>query len=283
MKWSAKVAKGPLHGLRVLDLGSGTGRFSEGFRELGAKVTRIDNDPQFKDVPDTQTRDIFGLEVKRRQYDVVVAGPTCGPFTFLTGDDGDLWAHAPPGLKYDNSPFGKAAREGWYPFYGPRLPIHSTSMLGCALVMRCREIIDRVKPRYFFIENPQGGLQTMGFMRDLVKVTVTYCQYGERRMKPTTIMGQFPPQWKPKTKCKNGDGCHIQAKRGTDAPGTTLGLKTSADRAAIPLELGREIARSVAAAIHRKKPIRFTVKRLPAKAKATVATVRAAPFQAVLA
>lgn len=158
----------------------------------------------------TQIRDVFSLTPSRRSFDVVVAGPNCGPFTFLTGDDGERWAHAPPNLKYDNTPFGRAAREGWYPFYGPRLPIHSSSMLGCALVMRVRELIDRIKPRYFFIENPQGGLQTMGFMRDLPKVTVTYCQYGERRMKPTTFMGKFPPTWKPKTRCKNGDNCHLR-------------------------------------------------------------------------
>lgn len=241
-----KTIGGPLKGLSVLDLGSGTGRFSEGFRELGAKVRRIDNDPQFEDVPDTEILDIFGLKVKRGEYQVVVAGPTCGPFSFSTGDDEQRWAHCPTNLKYDNTTYGKIARDGWYPFFGPRLPIHSSSLLGCAMVLKCREIIDKIRPRYYFIENPQGGLQTMGFMRDLPKITVTYCKYGERRMKPTTFMGRFPTSWQPREKCKNGSRCHIRAPRGTDAPGTTLGLKTSAERAAIPIELSREIARSVA-------------------------------------
>lgn len=227
---------------RVLDLCSGTGQLSEGFRERGAKVRRIDNDPQFADVPDTEIRDVFGLKVERGQYDVVVAGPNCGPFTFLTGDDGGLWAHAPPDLKYASDPFGKAARENWYPFYGPRLPIHSTSMLGCALVLRVRELIRRARPRYFFIENPQGGLQTMGFMRDLPRVTLTYCKYGERRMKATTIFGKFPPAWKPKPKCRNGSDCHVAAPRGSDTG--TVGLANSRDRAAVPIRLSREIAKA---------------------------------------
>lgn len=39
----------------------------------------------------------------------------------------------------------------------------------------------------FVIENPRGMLRKMPFMQDLNRRTVTYCSYGDRRMKPTDL------------------------------------------------------------------------------------------------
>lgn len=48
-------------------------------------------------------------------------------------------------------------------------------------------IVNQVKPKYFFIENPRGCFRKMGFVRGLPRYTVTYCQYGDTRQKPTDI------------------------------------------------------------------------------------------------
>lgn len=96
------------------------------------------------------------------------------------------------------------------------------------------EIIKELQPKYYFIENPRGGLRKMDFMQHLPRYTVTYCQYGDTRMKPTDIWTNHPnPDFKPM--CKNGDNCHISAPRG--AKTGTQGLKGAAIRSQIPIQL----------------------------------------------
>ena len=93
------------------------------------------------------------------------------------------------------------------------------------------ELIKELKPKCFFIENPRGGMRKMDFMQGLPRYTVTYCQYGDKRMKPTDIWTNHPdPQFRPM--CKNGDPCHEKAPRG--ARTGTQGLKGSAVRSQIP-------------------------------------------------
>jgi len=100
------------------------------------------------------------------------------------------------------------------------------------------ELIRELNPTYWFIENPRGGLRKMDFMQGLPRYTVTYCKYGEERMKPTDIWTNHPsPDFLPP--CKNGDPCHIRAPRG--ARTGTQGIKTSRDRAAIPTALCEHI------------------------------------------
>ncbi len=71
----------------------------------------------------------------------------------------------------------------------------------------------------------------MDFVKGLPRYTVTYCQYGENRMKPTDIFTNHPePNLKPP--CKNGDKCHEPAPRGSKTG--TQGIKGSINRARIP-------------------------------------------------
>ena len=96
------------------------------------------------------------------------------------------------------------------------------------------KLIEDLKPKYWFIENPRGGLRKMEFMKKLPRYTVTYCQYGDKRMKPTDIWTNHPnPQFKPM--CKNGDSCHEPAPRGSKTG--TQGLKGSKERSVIPEKL----------------------------------------------
>lgn len=108
----------------------------------------------------------------------------------------------------------------------------------------CLELIKELKPTYYFIENPRGGMRKMSWMQGLPRYTVTYCQYStdipleQRRMKPTDIWTNHPnPKFKPM--CKNGDPCHVKAPRG--AKTGTQGLKGSIERSRIPAQLCRHI------------------------------------------
>lgn len=100
------------------------------------------------------------------------------------------------------------------------------------------DLIQELKPKYYFIENPRGGLRKMDFMKGLYRYTVTYCQYGDKRMKPTDIWTNHPnPQFKPI--CKNGDNCHEKAPRGSKTG--TQGLKGAKERSIIPEKLCEHI------------------------------------------
>jgi hypothetical protein len=90
----------------------------------------------------------------------------------------------------------------------------------------------------FFIENPRGALRKMPFMQEFNRHTITYCQYGDTRMKPTDIWTNSK-NWLPKPVCKNGAPCHEAAPRGSKTG--TQGLKGSYERSIIPAELCREI------------------------------------------
>ena len=100
------------------------------------------------------------------------------------------------------------------------------------------DLIKELKPKLYFIENPRGGLRKMDFMKDLSRYTVTYCQYGDKRMKPTDIWTNHPnPKFK--QMCHNGDNCHEKAPRGSRTG--TQGLKGAKERSVIPEQLCKHI------------------------------------------
>jgi site-specific DNA-cytosine methylase len=86
------------------------------------------------------------------------------------------------------------------------------------------ELIQELKPKYWFIENPRGAFRKMDFIKPFPRYTVTYCKYGERRMKPTDIWTNHPaPNFEPP--CKNGDTCHDAAPRGAKTGTQSLKIK----------------------------------------------------------
>ena len=71
----------------------------------------------------------------------------------------------------------------------------------------------------------------MRWMKGRPRYTVTYCRYGDERMKPTDIWTNHPnPHFLPP--CRNGDPCHVRAPRG--ARTGTQGIKGHVDRSRIP-------------------------------------------------
>lgn len=121
------------------------------------------------------------------------------------------------------------------------IPKNPKAEFGLKLVQKTLEIIEHFNPTYFFIENPRGMLRKMPIMTDLPRYGVTYCQYGDTRMKPTDIWTNST-KWTPRPMCKNGDTCHVAAPRGSRTG--TQGLKGAYERSKIPEELCYEILKS---------------------------------------
>ena len=102
----------------------------------------------------------------------------------------------------------------------------------------------------YYIENPRAMLRKMDFMKGMDRTTVTYCSYGDTRMKPTDIFSNnikdiFNPNgWQPRPMCFNGNiKCqHEAAPRGSKTG--TQGLKGNYERSKVPEQLCIEILSS---------------------------------------
>ena len=102
----------------------------------------------------------------------------------------------------------------------------------------------------WYIENPRAMLRKMPFMKGLNRETVTYCSYGDTRMKPTDIWSNNIHDmfnlkgWKPRPICFNGNKkCHHEASPRGSRTGTQ-GLKNNHERSKMPEELCIEIIES---------------------------------------
>jgi hypothetical protein len=129
----------------------------------------------------------------------------------------------------------------WTGGRGAYIPKTDTAKLGIELVKKTLEIIEYFKPTYWFMENPRGVLRKLDIVKGLRKNSVTYCQYGDERMKPTDIWTNSEV-WVPRPMCKNGDPCHVAAPRGSRTG--TQGRANAYERSKIPEELCREILKS---------------------------------------
>ena len=118
-------------------------------------------------------------------------------------------------------------------------PKTEQAILGVKIVQKTIEIIKEIKPMFYFIENPRGKLRKLDIVKDLPRKTVTYCSYGDMRMKPTDIWTNL--KWTPRELCKNGNrDCHHEpAPRGSRTG--TQGLKGSYERSQIPKDLFVEL------------------------------------------
>jgi hypothetical protein len=154
-----------------------------------------------------------------------------------------IWA-SPPCTAFSVAALG----HHWGGGRGAFVPKTSDAAIGQALALRTLEIIRACNPDVWYIENPRGALRKMSFMQGLpIRHTVTYCQYGDTRMKPTDIWTNNA-DWRPRPMCKNGAPCHEAAPRG--ARTGTQGLSGAHERAIIPHDLCTEV---MSAAIDRLK------------------------------
>jgi hypothetical protein len=147
-----------------------------------------------------------------------------------------IWA-SPPCTGFSVAAIG----HHWSGGKGAYIPKTETAKLGIELVRKTLEIINPFQPTYWFMENPRGVLRKLDVVKGLKKNSVTYCQYGDERMKPTDIWTNSDV-WIPKPMCKNGDPCHVAAPRGSRTG--TQGRANAYERSKIPEQLCEEILKS---------------------------------------
>jgi hypothetical protein len=141
--------------MRVLDLFSGLGGFSQAFLDRGHEVTRYDIDPGFKDIPNTEIKDVFVLMPHDlKNYDVILASIDCTNFTYANATpDKDALAHS------------------------------------IALTRHTLQIIQEADPDYYIIENPKGRMRNV---LGVPTVTTAWGFWGMPYLKPTDLFGKVP-------------------------------------------------------------------------------------------
>ncbi len=224
--------------MKILELFCGTKSISKAFEARGHEVYTVDFDDRFK--PDMC-------------IDIMEFSPAHLPREFACPDV--IWA-SPPCQTFSVSSIGHYWKDG--------CPKNSKAIIGRAILYKTLWLIEKLQPKLWFIENPRGMMRKDGLLIYLenyggIRRTVTYCQYGEDRMKPTDIWTNCK-DWIPKPMCKPGADCHesqprgYQAKKDTGAIGKgTQGMKNAMERSRIPEDLCNEIVEScVNSRKHRK-------------------------------
>jgi hypothetical protein len=207
--------------LIIFDLFSGTGSATQAFKEAQQKVYTFELDTYFAA---DENVDVFDLTVDylREVYgqpDFVWASPPCTAFSVASM--GHHWQSG-----------------GLNP-----VPKTQAAMESQELVAHTRKLLEGLNPQFgFLIENPRGMLRKLPVVAGLQRQTVTYCQYGDTRMKPTDLWGVVP-NWTPRPMCKNGAPCHEAAPRGSKTG--TQGLKGSKERSRVPYALGVELLQAM--------------------------------------
>jgi hypothetical protein len=204
----------------VFDFFAGTGSSTRAFEDAGDTVIKFEFDPQFQAEEQVNMFYVDSKELleKYGRPDFIWASPPCTAFSVAS--IGHHWTG------------GK----------GSYIPKTEAAVTSQRLVAHTRRLIENLQPRLGFVmENPRGVLRKLPVLEDLPRKTVTYCQYGDDRMKPTDLWTNL--DWEPRAMCKNGDSCHTAAPRGSRTG--TQGRSGARDRSMVPYELGLEIRRTI--------------------------------------
>lgn len=210
--------------MKVLELFAGTRSISKAFEAAGHETFSIEWDKQheninwYADIGQIKAKDIvekFGIP------DVIWASPDCTSYSVAA-----ISHHRKKESNGNLAPVSEYAK--------------FCDEVNKNVIKLINDLREKNPNLIYFIENPRGGMRKMDFMQGLTRYTVTYCQYGDNRMKPTDIWTNHrEPKFKPM--CKNGDRCHEAAPRGSKTG--TQGRKNSVERSKIPENLCKHIVK----------------------------------------
>lgn len=178
----------------IFDFFAGTKSSTQAFEDAGHTVITFELDKSFDGI--TEYGDIMDLNAdylleKYGQPDFIWASPPCTAFSVAS-----MGYHWGGGLN-------------------AYIPKTEAAKYNQEIVKHTRKLLEQLNPTYgFLIENPRGMLRKLPPVQGLNRQTITYCQYGDDRMKPTDLWGTVK-NWIPRPMCKNGDSCHVAAPRGS--------------------------------------------------------------------
>lgn len=165
--------------MKVLELFAGTRSIGKAFEKRGHEVFSVEWDKSFENI--NLYEDISKLTAEQiltlfGKPDVIWTSPDCTTFSVAA--------------------ISHHRRQN--PITGNLEPITDYAKFCDATDQHVVDLIKELEPEFYFIENPRGGMRKMSFVQGLPRYTVTYCQYGEERMKPTDIWTNHPnPRFTP--------------------------------------------------------------------------------------
>jgi site-specific DNA-cytosine methylase len=214
--------------MKILELFAGSRSIGKVAEKFGHSVCSVDVNP-FDDIDIVMDIEELRLEHLPFIPDMIWASPPCTTYSIAA------ISHHRDGRKAKTQFAEKS----------DRLVRNTLSLI--------REII-LIKPHaVFYIENPRGMLRKMAFMENIPRAHITYCSYGDDRMKPTDIWSNnirnvfHPDGWNPRSMCLNGNPhCHHErAPRGSRTG--TQGRKNDYERSKLPPALCDDV---IEAAFH---------------------------------
>ena len=248
------------NGILVVDLfsawrGAGAGFVDLGCRVVGVELSHEMNSKGAERVNYIESHVMNVLDIDR---------DWCDDLKKRLGPVSAVWA-SPPCTSFSTLMCERHWTSVRGPTYPP-VPKSATAQLGAHIVRHTLRVIDWLSPDYFWIENPRGILRHLPYLKHLEFRHVTYCSYGHSAQKPTDLWGRFPRGWIRRECCtahtkygitiNNEDGlewvnnfkgepCHIKSIQSNGKRGGLLQEAHYGARALVPIELSRDVARSL--------------------------------------
>lgn len=237
--------------MKTVELFSGTGSFSKVARELGHQTFQTD-----KYAIDHQdlVADIKTLSATDFPYqpDILWASPPCEGFSVM--NIGKNWTH-------DHKPKTQTAILGeelvrhtlrliseltptWWFIENPRDKLRRLDIMEEWKTMNsnpspnARVVGDLFNQVALTTPTADHTVTSVANGQTVYRHTISYCQYGERRQKPTDIWTNAY-WWKPNPLCKRGADCHDAAPRGSRTG--TQGMESYKEKSRIPAQLFQQI------------------------------------------
>lgn len=148
--------------IKVLELFAGTRSIGKTFEARGHEVYSVDWDKSFDNIDlyaDIATLTAEQIIKEFGRPDVIWASPDCTSFSIAA-----ISHH-----RKKNEVTGNLDPVSDYAKFCDKVDQHVI------------ELIKELKPKYYFIENPRGGMRKMTWMQELPRYTVTYCFKGDTK------------------------------------------------------------------------------------------------------
>jgi len=150
-----------------------------------------------------------------------------------------IWA-SPPCTTFSVASMG----HHWTGGKGAYIPRTIEAKIGLKILEKTLDIIETINPKFWIIENPRGMMRKMELMAkwNHYRYTPWYCQYGDKRAKPTDIWTNI--KWSAKSCKNNNEKCnHERAPAGSKTG--TQGVKGAYNRSVVPKKLCIDLCKAI--------------------------------------